>query len=114
MRSLIRKTAVVLGVSVVVVVGGLANAGQAQAQPAAVAIAPAAVPACVDSLPPTGGFYRDVRYYNPNACGKCQAAGASYEALGKWDAHCQNIYNQAGTLHAVQLYLRCIACRNEQ
>jgi hypothetical protein len=90
--------------SVMLVAGGLANTAPASAQSLA-------VPACVNQLPPTGGFYRDVRYSQPSACAKCQDAGAHYERTGKFDAHCENILNPAGTVTAVQLWLRCIACR---
>lgn len=87
--------------------GALTNAGPASAE-----VTPQAVPSCVTALPPTGGFYRHVRYSQPNACRKCQEAGAYYESRGKFDAHCQNLLNPAGTVTAVQLWLRCIACRD--
>ena len=120
MKTWVRKTCVVLSTAVTLVVSGLANTGSALAQPAtmsesgviAAEVGPLATPPCVTRLPPTGGFLRDVRYSQPNACGKCQAAGALYELHGKWDAHCQNLLNPAGTVTAVQLWLRCIACRS--
>jgi hypothetical protein len=123
-RAWVRKTCVLLGMSVTLAAGGLVNAAPALAQPLVTSeegFVPAnslavasqlAIPACVNSLPPTGGFYFHARYSNPNACRKCQEVGARFEAEGRFDAHCQNIYNPAGTLTAVVLYLRCIACRN--
>ena len=120
MKAWVRKTCVLLSASVALVVGGVANTGSASAQPAttsesglaAATAGPLAIPPCVTRLPPTGGFLRDVRYSQPNACRKCQEAGAYYESRGKWDAHCQNILNPAGTVTAVQLWPRCIACRS--
>jgi len=120
MNTWVRKICVLLGLSVLLVAAGVANTGPVLAQPvgagataawSSAEAAPLDVPACVTRLPPSGSFYRDVRYSQPNACLKCQAAGAAYEALGKFDAHCQNLLNPAGTVTAVQLWLRCIACR---
>jgi hypothetical protein len=102
----VRKILVLLGASVALFAGGLANPVSASAQPADAM----ARPSCVTALPPGGGFYRDIRYSQPNACRKCQEEGGRLEATGRWDAHCQNILNPAGTVTAVQLWLRCIAC----
>lgn len=94
--------------AVALVAGGLVGSGPAVAQ--AADVAPMVVN-CVDAGPPSPNFYRDTRHLNPNACGKCRDRGESLERTGRWDAHCQNRYNPAGTLTAVQLWLRCVACR---
>lgn len=112
MRAWVGKIGVLLGMSATLVVGGLAGTGPALAQPAAspAEAAPLAVN-CVTALPPTGGFYRDTRYSQPNACTKCRERGDYLERTGRWDAHCQNLLNPAGTVTAVMLWLRCVACR---
>ncbi|TCC47808.1 hypothetical protein E0H75_23980 [Kribbella capetownensis] len=109
MKNYVRKAGVLAGVVMALVLGGIVSTGFASAAPAENGML--AIPSCVTALPPSGNFYRDVRYSQPNACHKCQEAGAAYEATGKWDAHCQNILNPAGTVTAVQLWLRCLACR---
>lgn len=108
MRSWVKKMTVVLGMSATLVTGGLVGTGPALAQPAETA--PLAVN-CVDAGPPSPNFYADRKYLNPNACAKCRERGDYLEHTGRWDAHCQNLYNPAGTLTAVGLWLRCVACR---
>ena len=99
---------VLLGASVALVTCGLANPVSASAQPAETAEVAAVT--CVTRLPPSGGFYRNTRYSQPNACTKCREEGNRLGATGRWDAHCQNLLNPAGTVTAVQLWLKCIAC----
>ena len=123
-KEMVMRVGVLLGMSVTLFAGGIANSGPVMAHPTATTenepvaanplaeTTPLATPACVDAGPPSSGFFRDARYSQPNACRKCQAAGAAYEITGKYDAHCQNILNQAGTVTAVQLWLRCVACRS--
>ncbi|MBM7789122.1 hypothetical protein [Tenggerimyces flavus] len=108
MKTWVRKVTVLAGMSAALVAGGLVGTGPAMAQPAEVA--PLAVN-CVDAGPPSPNFYRDSKYLNPNACAKCRERGTYLESTGRWDAHCQNLYNPAGTLTAVGLWLRCVACR---
>ncbi|MFI9550495.1 hypothetical protein [Nonomuraea endophytica] len=64
--------------------------------------------------PYSGGYYYDSSYSNPNACGKCQTAGARLEATGRWRAYCKMRYNPAGTLTRVDLYRFCVACRSAE
>ncbi len=107
LKAWVRKITVVLGMSATLVTGGLAGTGPALAQPATTPL----VVYCEDGLPPTGGFYRNTRFSQPNACAKCRDEGEHLERTGRWDAYCQNLYNPAGTVTAVGLWLRCIACR---
>jgi hypothetical protein len=112
MKAWVRKITVVLGMSATLVTGGLSGTGPALAQPAATPAGPAPLTVnCVNALPPTGGFYRNTRYSQPNACAKCRDEGEHLERTGRWDAHCENLLNPAGTVTAVMLWLRCIACR---
>ncbi|GAA3168024.1 hypothetical protein GCM10020001_112310 [Nonomuraea salmonea] len=69
--------------------------------------------ACGDG-PYSGGYYYDSSYNNPNACLKCQTAGAILEATGNWRAYCKRRYNPAGTLTRVDLYRYCLACRGPE
>ncbi|WP_433377826.1 hypothetical protein [Streptosporangium sp. CA-115845] len=66
---------------------------------------------CGSSRPP-GGYYYDSTYANPNACLKCQSAGAFYEATGKWRAYCRRVNNSNGAVAWADLHLFCVACRS--
>ncbi|TMR97886.1 hypothetical protein [Nonomuraea basaltis] len=99
-------TAAMLGTAVVLIMGGTANASAGQARSDAALAVP-----CGDG-PYSGGYYYDSSHSNPNACGKCQDAGADLEATGRWRAYCKKRYNPAGTLTRVDLYRYCLACRS--
>ena len=108
MTSNIKTWIAKITIALTVVTAGLAGTGPASAQPADPA--PLAVN-CVNALPPTGGFYVETQYPQPNACAKCRDRGEHLERTGRWDAHCQNLLNPAGAVTAVVLWLRCVACR---
>ncbi|HEX4817173.1 MAG TPA: hypothetical protein VFV66_30900 [Nonomuraea sp.] len=107
-RSRFAKTGVVVGLA-----GVLGTAVALLPSTAADASATLAV-ACADGRPPSPSYYYDSTYYNPDACLKCTSAGGFYEATGKYRAYCKKIYNGAGTLHVVYLYLYCLACRDAE
>ncbi|HEX4814659.1 MAG TPA: hypothetical protein VFV66_18110 [Nonomuraea sp.] len=69
---------------------------------------------CTNGPPPSGSYLKYAEYYNPGACLKCTSAGAFHESTGRYRAYCRNIYNSAGTLHRVDLYLYCYACRSAE
>jgi hypothetical protein len=96
--------AALLSTAVTLPTSASASAGTGQTR----SVAALAV-ACGDG-PYSGGYYYDSSYYNPNACGKCQTAGAQLEATGNWRAYCKKRYNLAGTLTRVDLYRYCLAC----
>jgi len=81
---------------------------QVRAEPATAGFAPAV--SCSISLPPSGSFL-EATYSQPNACGKCVAAGSAYEATGNYRAYCRNL-RDGGTVVAVQLWLFCVVCRS--
>ncbi|MFI7232503.1 hypothetical protein ACIBO5_55725 [Nonomuraea angiospora] len=108
--SVLLTTAAVLGAAASSLTGGAASAGTGQAQVAADPVAPAA--ACGDGA--TSGYEYVSSHYNPYACSKCQFEGAALEATGKWRAYCKKRYNQAGTLTRVDLYRRCLICRDAE
>lgn len=81
---------------------------QARAEPATAGFAPAV--SCSISLPPSGSFL-EATYSQPNACGKCVAAGSAYEATGNYRAYCRNL-RDGGTVVVVQLWLFCVVCRS--
>ncbi|WP_431917606.1 hypothetical protein [Nonomuraea jabiensis] len=103
---IILSTAAMLGTAIALVTGGTANAGQASSGMAL------AVTCGDGSL--SADWYFDSSHYNPNACAKCQEAGARLEATGYWRAYCKRRYNPAGTLTRVDLYRFCVACRSTE
>ncbi|TDD02063.1 hypothetical protein E1292_24455 [Nonomuraea deserti] len=106
--SVLLGTAAMLGAAVSVLTSGAASAGAGQAR-----VAAALAVACGDG-PYSGGYYFDSSYYNPDACGKCQTAGARLEATGHWRAYCKKRYNPAGTITRVDLLRYCVACRGDE
>lgn len=118
------KTAIGLGTAFALLAGAIASAApasaqvrgeaqrevgvQARAEPATAGFAPAV--SCSISLPPSGSFL-EATYAQPNACGKCVAAGSAYEATGNYRAYCRNL-RDGGTVVAVQLWLFCVVCRS--
>ncbi|MGW0203920.1 hypothetical protein [Nonomuraea sp. NPDC003201] len=104
--TIVLSTAAMLGTAVALLTGGTASAEQASTS---VALAVT----CGDgSL--SADWYFDSSHYNPNACAKCQEAGARLEATGFWRAYCKRRYNPAGTLTRVDLYRFCVACRSPE
>ncbi|MFI7131392.1 hypothetical protein ACIBQ1_37310 [Nonomuraea sp. NPDC050153] len=104
--SIVLSTAVLLGTALALMTGGPASADQALSG-AALAVT------CGDgSL--SADWYFDSSHHNPNACAKCQEAGARLEATGIWRAYCKRRYNPAGTLTRVDLYRFCVGCRSTE
>jgi hypothetical protein len=99
-------TAAMLGAAITLLAGGTASADQATS---GVALAVT----CGDSAL-SGDWYFESSHNNPNACGKCQVAGAVLEATGNWRAYCKRRYNPAGTLTRVDLYRFCLVCRSAE
>ncbi|MEV0315040.1 hypothetical protein [Nonomuraea fuscirosea] len=121
--------AAVLGMVVTLLTGGSAAAGASTGTSTTVgaststrttagartstSVAVALAVACSDGSIPRD-YYFDSSYNNPNACLKCQAAGAVLEATGNWRAFCKRRYNPAGTLTRVDLYRFCLVCRSPE
>ncbi|MEU6785477.1 hypothetical protein ABZ912_40340 [Nonomuraea angiospora] len=104
--TIVLSTAALLSTAIALLAGGTASADQAST---GVALAVT----CGDgSL--SADWYFDSSHYNPNACAKCQEAGARLEATGFWRAYCKRRYNPAGTLTRVDLYRFCVACRSPE
>ena len=104
--SRLKKPSIMLGAAVTLLTGGTASADQAMS---GVALAVS----CGDSAL-SGDWYFESSHNNPNACGKCQEAGAKLEATGNWRAYCKRRYNPAGTLTRVDLYRFCLVCRSAE
>ncbi|MFI6742568.1 hypothetical protein ACIBI9_57535 [Nonomuraea sp. NPDC050451] len=104
--GIVLSTAAMLGTAVALLTGGTASADQASSS---VALAVT----CGDSAL-SADWYFNSSHYNPNACAKCQEAGARLEATGSWRAYCKRRYNPAGTLTRVDLYRFCVACRSTE
>ncbi|MBB5783030.1 hypothetical protein [Nonomuraea jabiensis] len=104
--AIVLSTAAMLGTAIALVTGGTASADQASSGMAL------AVTCGDGSL--SGDWYFESSHYNPNACAKCQEAGARLEATGYWRAYCKRRYNPAGTLTRVDLYRFCLACRSTE
>ncbi|PRX67682.1 hypothetical protein B0I32_104439 [Nonomuraea fuscirosea] len=111
--------AAVLGTVVTLLTGGSAAAGASTSTSTtagastSTSVAVALAVACSDGSIPRD-YYFDSSYNNPNACLKCQAAGAVLEATGNWRAFCKRRYNPAGTLTRVDLYRFCLVCRSPE
>ncbi|MFG1682682.1 hypothetical protein ACGFNP_21120 [Nonomuraea sp. NPDC049269] len=106
----IKKMAVGLGTAFALIAGGIASTAPASAESTAdVALAVS----CTNS-PAPGGSFLEATYSQPNACLKCRAAGGVYEATGNYRAYCRNIRDGSSTIVAVQLWLFCVVCRNEE
>ncbi|MER6000165.1 hypothetical protein [Nonomuraea angiospora] len=104
--TIVLSTAAMLSTAIALLAGGTARADQASSH---VALAVT----CGDgSL--SADWYFDSSHYNPNACAKCQEAGARLEATGIWRAYCKRRYNPAGTLTRVDLYRYCVGCRSTE
>ncbi|MFC5835160.1 hypothetical protein [Nonomuraea insulae] len=99
-------TAAMLSTAITLLTGGAASAEQARS---GVALAVT----CGDSAL-SGNWYFESSHNNPNACAKCQEAGAVLEASGNWRAYCKRRYNPAGTLTRVDLYRFCLVCRSTE
>jgi hypothetical protein len=109
------KTAIGLGAAFALMAGGIASAAPVRAEtlwaePFTAGLAPAV--SCSISLPPSGSFL-EATYSQPNACGKCVAAGSAYEATGNYRAYCRNI-RDGGSVVAVQLWLFCVVCKSDE
>ncbi|MGW5265644.1 hypothetical protein ACWEQG_32115 [Microbispora sp. NPDC004025] len=102
------KTAVGLGAASTLITGVIASAAPVRAAPATAGLVPTV--SCSISLPPSGSFL-EATYPQPNACGKCVAAGSAYEATGNYRAYCRTI-RDGGSIVAVQLWLFCVVCRH--
>ncbi len=89
----------------------VAIAGPVLAQQSTAPLTASSAVTCGSSRPPDG-YYYDSSYANPNACLKCQSAGAIYEVTGKWRAYCRRVNNSNGAVAWADLYLFCVACRN--
>ncbi len=105
--------AAVLGTVVTLLTGGSAGASTSTGTSAGTSGTAALAVACSDSAVPRD-YYFDTSYNNPNACLKCQTAGAALEATGNWRAFCKRRYNPAGTLTRVDLYRFCLVCRSPE
>ncbi|WP_326643462.1 hypothetical protein OIE67_22655 [Nonomuraea fuscirosea] len=105
--------AAVLGTVVTLLTGGSAAASASTSTSTGTSAAVALAVACSDGSIPRD-YYFDSSYNNPNACLKCQAAGAVLEATGNWRAFCKRRYNPAGTLTRVDLYRFCLVCRSPE
>ncbi|MEV5501447.1 hypothetical protein AB0M50_39245 [Nonomuraea fuscirosea] len=103
----------VLGTVVTLLTGGSAAASASTSTSTGTSAAVALAVACSDGSIPRD-YYFDSSYNNPNACLKCQAAGAVLEATGNWRAFCKRRYNPAGTLTRVDLYRFCLVCRSPE
>ncbi|MEV4019229.1 hypothetical protein AB0J35_52980 [Nonomuraea angiospora] len=104
--TIVLSTAAMLGTAIALLTGGTASADQASSGMAL------AVTCGDGSL--SADWYFDSSHYNPNACAKCQEAGARLEATGIWRAYCKRRYNPAGTLTRVDLYRFCVGCRSTE
>ncbi|KAB8187051.1 hypothetical protein [Microbispora catharanthi] len=104
------KTAIGLGAAFALMSSGIASAAPVRAEPSTAGLAPAV--SCSTSLPPSGSFL-EATYSQPNACGKCVAAGSAYEATGNYRAYCRYI-RDGSSIVAVQLWLFCVVCRSDE
>lgn len=109
--SQIRKTGIVLGMLLALITGGAASASPVLAQQPTAASNPSFAVTCGGGWPPRNSYEYHSSYDSPNACLKCTAAGAIYEATGKWLAYCWKVYS-GGQIAWVDLYLFCVACRS--
>ncbi|MEV5896506.1 hypothetical protein [Nonomuraea fuscirosea] len=112
-RPVVLGAAAVLGTVVTLLTGASAAAGASTSTGTSTSAAVALAVACSDGSIPRD-YYFDSSYNNPNACLKCQAAGAVLEATGNWRAFCKRRYNPAGTLTRVDLYRFCLVCRSPE
>ncbi|MEU4235483.1 hypothetical protein AB0F17_65410 [Nonomuraea sp. NPDC026600] len=106
----IKKMAVGLGAAFALIAGGIASAAPVSAESTADL---ALVVSCTNS-PAPGGSWLKATYSQPNACLNCRAAGGVYEATGDYRAYCRNIRDGSSSVVAVQLWLFCVVCRNEE
>jgi hypothetical protein len=93
------------------IAGGVAGASPVPAQQSTATLSASFAVTCGSSRP-ASGYYYDSTYANPNACLKCQSAGAIYEVTGKWRAYCRRVNNSNGAVAWADLYLFCVACRS--
>ncbi|MFD1540819.1 hypothetical protein [Nonomuraea guangzhouensis] len=105
----IKKMAAGLCTAFALMAGGIASTAPASAESTAdLALAVS----CSNSAAP-GGSFLEATYSQPNACLKCRASGEVYEATGNYRAYCKNVRDGSSVV-AVQLWLFCVVCRNEE
>jgi hypothetical protein len=95
-----------LGMTSGAVPAGAATDGDSMSSSALRAPDDASVRKCSANFPPSGSVLKKT-YYNPNACKKCELAGAAIEALGGLKAYCLKGTNW----NFAELWTFCVACR---